>query len=118
MTILYGKNSLLRLSRAMLGIGFLVALTLASGASFAGGLNEMRAAAEQGDADAQENLGVTYANGEGVPQNDVRAHMWSNLSASTGNAHAKEFLKILVKRMTREQIAEAQRLAWEWKPKP
>ena len=32
-------------------------------------------AAEQGDADAQTNLGVMYANGEGVLQDNVYAHM-------------------------------------------
>ncbi len=33
-------------------------------------VKELRLAAEQGDADAQFNLGVMYANGEGVPEND------------------------------------------------
>ena len=41
-------------------------------------------AAEQGDADAQYNLGVMYENGDGVPQDYVRAHMWVNLGASNG----------------------------------
>ena len=34
----------------------------------------IRARAEQGDASAQFNLGVMYANGEGVPQDYVQAH--------------------------------------------
>jgi TPR repeat protein len=41
-------------------------------------------AAEQGDADAQNNLGVMYEHGLGVPQDYVLSHMWLNLAASRG----------------------------------
>jgi TPR repeat protein len=41
-----------------------------------------RSLADQGDAQAQYNLGVIYAGGRGVPQNYVLAHMWFNLSAA------------------------------------
>jgi TPR repeat protein len=34
-----------------------------------------RLAADQGNAEALQNLGVMYAKGEGVPQDYVRAHM-------------------------------------------
>ena len=34
---------------------------------------ELRAAAEQGDAEAQANLGLMYENGRGVPQDHVTA---------------------------------------------
>ena len=76
-----------------------------------------RLAAEQGHASAQSNLGVRYAKGEGVPQDDVLAHKWFNLAAAQGDASAKKGRDIVTDRMTREQIAEAQRLAREWKPK-
>ena len=36
-------------------------------------LDEMKALADQGDADAQYNLGVRYDNGFGVPENDAEA---------------------------------------------
>jgi TPR repeat protein len=32
--------------------------------------------AEQGDAEAQTKLGLTYFSGEGIPQNDVEALRW------------------------------------------
>jgi TPR repeat protein len=35
-----------------------------------------RSAAEQGDASAQNNLGVMYANGVGVERDDVQAVDW------------------------------------------
>ncbi len=76
-----------------------------------------RRAAEQGDARAQYNLGLLYANGEGVPQDFVQAHLWYSLAATRGDTDAQNNRDIVTKRMTREQIAEAQRLARDWRPK-
>ena len=73
-----------------------------------------RLAAEQGHALAQLNLGFMYGNGEGVPEDDVLAYMWYNLSAAQGNETAQSNKEAIVPRMTREQIAEAQRLSREW----
>ena len=72
-----------------------------------------RLAAEQGDAKAQTNLGIMYANGRGVPEDLVAAYMWWNLSAAQGIEKAKNNKDIVAKLMTREQIAEAQRLSRE-----
>tara|TARA_Y100001934_G_C11955319_1_gene586866 strand:- start:187 stop:327 length:141 start_codon:yes stop_codon:yes gene_type:complete len=38
-------------------------------------------AAEQGDADAQGNLGAKYAFGLGVLKHYIPAHIWRNLAA-------------------------------------
>ena len=73
-----------------------------------------RLAAEQGYASAQYQLGYMYALGEGVPEDDVLAYMWVNLAAAEGNENAQEIKDILEERMSREQIAEAQRLSREW----
>ena len=48
-----------------------------------------RLAAEQGNASAQYNLGVRYANGEGVPQDDAEAVKWYRLAAEQGDASAQ-----------------------------
>ena len=52
------------------------------------------------------------------PQDLVLAYMWLNLAAAQGNEIANETaneLKDLTEaRMTRDQIAEAQRLSREW----
>jgi uncharacterized protein len=40
------------------------------------GLKWYRKSADQGDANAQESLGVMYAKGNGVPQDYVHAYMW------------------------------------------
>lgn len=76
-----------------------------------------RALAEKGDATAQSNLGYMYYKGTGVAENDVQAYKWWNLAAAQGDADAKKNKEIIESRMTREQIAEAQKLSAEWKPK-
>ena len=76
-----------------------------------------RLAADQGDATAQFDLGLAYATGQGVPQDHILAHMWFNLAAAQGNQSALKNRDIIAAKMTRIQIAEAQRLAREWKPK-
>ena len=76
-----------------------------------------RLSAEQGNAVAQLNLGVLYANGQGVQQNYVAAAMWLNLAAMQGNASAVENRDFVAAKMTPDQLAKAERLAREWKPK-
>jgi TPR repeat protein len=76
-----------------------------------------RLAADQGHATAQYDLGIMYDKGQGVPQDYIRAHMWFNLAGSKGLALAIEGRDMVAKKMTPGQIAEAQRLAREWKPK-
>jgi TPR repeat protein len=76
-----------------------------------------RKAAEQGHAMAQSTLGTRYMNGEGIAENYVLGHMWMNLSRAQGNKTASENMKILVSRMTEEQIDKAQGLATEWQEK-
>ena len=55
-----------------------------------------------------------YADGEGVPEDDVLAYMWYNLAAAQGDEIAQSNKGRLERQMTREQIAEAQRLSREW----
>jgi len=76
-----------------------------------------RKAAEQGLAHGQHNLGVMYQYGQGVPQDYVLAQMWYNLAVAQGDEEARKESDIVAKQMTPEQIAEAQKLAREWKPK-
>jgi TPR repeat protein len=83
-----------------------------------------RRAAEQGQADAQNNLASKFYKGQGVPQNYILAHMWFNLAASRVPASEKEKRNdavnnrdLVASKMTPAQIAEAERLAREWKPK-
>jgi TPR repeat protein len=74
-------------------------------------------AADQGEAVAQTKIGIMYDDGQGVPHDFVQAHKWYTLAATNGDKPAAELRDALAKQMTPAQIAEAQRLAREWKPK-
>jgi hypothetical protein len=78
-----------------------------------------RKAAEQGNANAQFNLGLMCANGKGVTQNYVEAYMWLNLAASkfSGEEQKRQagVRDALAKKITPQQIAEAELRAQEWK---
>lgn len=55
-------------------------------------VKEFKLAAKQGHALAQYNLGVIYANGEGVLKRPKTAAKWYALAADQGNALAQYFL--------------------------
>ena len=79
-------------------------------------LQEFRPLAEQGHAQAQVNLGIIYSQSQGVPKDDVQAYRWYTLAVNQGDDLAGKFKDHLEKPMTPAQLAEAQRLAREWKP--
>jgi len=74
-------------------------------------------AADSDDRDAQAKLGIMYLAGKGVPQNNIRAHMWFSLAAAQGYQAAADARDVAARHMTPAQIAEAQKLAREWKPR-
>lgn len=73
-------------------------------------------AAEQRNALAFAKLGMMYERGRGVSQNLIEAHMWYNLSAAYGEKRAADSRNALAKRMTVEQITEAEARAKKWTP--
>jgi hypothetical protein len=58
-----------------------------------------------------------YRYGQGVPQDYALAHMWFNLCGSSGDKDCERNRMKVDKKMPPQQIAEAQRLARNWKPK-
>jgi len=62
---------------------------------FGTALREWRNLAEQGNADAQLNLGGMYGRGEGISQSNKIAAMWYELAAKQGNTIAQTQLGIL-----------------------
>lgn len=75
-------------------------------------------AAEQGLPVAQSNLGGMYANGLGVKKDYVQARKWYNIAISTSakkSAGGNKERDTISKKMSARQIAEADRLAKEWK---
>ena len=81
--------------------------------------------ANNGVISAEYQLGEVYEDGLGVPQDYVQAHKWYNLASAQQqrpSEGAYVFLATtqrdqLAQKMTSEQIAQAQRLASEWKQK-
>ena len=121
------------MKRLVLTIAILIGLAAPAWAGYAEGLaaykrgdyatapRELQPLAEQGVAEAQYYLGLMYDLGRGVPRDRVQAHLWLSLAAEgLIDAYSKiahRFIKIVAAEMTPAQIAEAQRLAREWKPK-
>jgi uncharacterized protein len=68
-------------------------------------------AADHGNTDAQIALGFLYKYGEAVHFDYVQAYKWFELAGSDSDRD------IVATMMTPAQIAEAQKLAREWKPK-
>ncbi len=62
---------------------------------YATALSEWRPLAEQGHAKAQYNLGLLYANGQGMPQEYEQARQWWEKAAAQGDANAQYKLGVL-----------------------
>ena len=69
-------------------------------------------AAKQGNVDAQYNLGVMYAIGQGVPQDDAQAVQWYRQAAEQGDAQAQVLLGIAYE--SGRGVRQDSALAQEW----
>ena len=86
-------------------------LRLAADQGLAEAARWYRLAADQGHAGAQHNLGVMYANGEGVLQDNVTAHMWFNIASANGAEDGRDNREKIERKMTPADISEAQKRA-------
>ena len=81
-----------------------------------------RKAANQGSPYSQYNLGRMYYDVAEMPKDYVQAYKWFNLAAAstdkTQRGVAMKYRDLVAAQMTAAQIAEAQKLAREWKPTP
>jgi TPR repeat protein len=66
-------------------------------------------AAGQGFADSQYNYGICCLRGEGVLKDYLEAYNWFNLAAAQGDEKARQNLRLLEEKMTKDQVVEAQR---------
>ena len=62
-----------------------------------------------------------YALGQGVPRDNIQAYMWFDLSARYSEGVERDRMghnrDVIASYLTPAQLAEAQKLAREWKPK-
>lgn len=77
-------------------------------------LKWFRKGAELGHGDSQAQLGVIYYVGMQISRDYIESLKWLNIAASLGVDLAPKYSDIVARRMTPEQIAEAQYLADEW----
>ena len=68
--------------------------------------------AEQGYAEAQYNLGVMYAKGQGVPQDDAEAVKWYRLAANQGYARAQTNLGFMYEKGRGVPKHDAEAVHW------
>lgn len=66
-----------------------------AGIDWTGIAAKLKTRAEQGDADAMSSLGVMYASGLGVTEDDVEAVRWYRTAADLGNAEAMYNLALM-----------------------
>ncbi len=104
-------------ARAQAGVGTAYMRGKGVPQDYKAALDWLRKAAERGDLMGEVALGMAYQFGQGVPQDYVLAHMWYNLASAQGNVDAGKDRDALAAKMTPAQVAEAQRLAREFKPK-
>ena len=110
---------------AQFNLGFMYDLGRGTPQSYIEAVKWYSLAANQGVAIAQFKLGVMYNDGQGVAQDYIHAHMWFSLAALQFPASETENRDEAVKardfvasKLTSAEIAEAQKLAREWKLQP
>jgi len=84
-----------------------------AGAQDLASLEQMRQTAEQGNAEAQLEMGILYEFGYHMPKNNVTALAWYMRSAAQGNALAVKRSDQLKSHMTPDEIDAADKLSKE-----
>ena len=79
-------------------------------------------AAKQGQVDAQYDLATAYYMGDrGVARDDKTAFVWLTIALPSLRGVIREFAigkrDLIAEKLTPEQLAEAQKIAAEWKPR-
>lgn len=79
-------------------------------------LDDIRAAAEAGNVEAQLELGILFHYGFNFPGNEIPALTWYMLAANQGNARAAGLRDQLMAKMSAQQIEEAIQQVTQFKP--
>jgi uncharacterized protein len=67
-------------------------------------------AAKQGNAHAQQSLGVMYSNGSGVMHDPIMAYVWTNVAAANG-LDVSNNINIFAKLLDKSDLRKAQKLS-------
>ena len=102
------KQTVKWLAAALIALGLNQAVWAANVPDFRDTLR----AAKQGDAQAQYNLGLMYADGRGVRRDDAEAVKWYRQAAAQGNAEAQYNLGFMY--ANGQGVRQDLALAQEW----
>ena len=106
------------MKRAIVFLILSMVVPVMAGAQDLASLEQMRQSAEQGNADAQLEMGILYEFGYHMPKNSVTALAWYLRSAEQGNALAVKRSGQLKSHMTPDEIDAANKLSKELMTKP
>jgi len=106
------------MKRAIVFLILSMVVPVMAGAQDLASLEQMRQSAEQGNADAQLEMGILYEFGYNMPKNSVTALAWYLRSAEQGNALAVKRSDQLKSHMTPDEIDAANKLSKELMTKP
>jgi TPR repeat protein len=101
------------LAKAQVNLGYLYSMGRGVVKDDTEAANWYRLAAAQGHAGAQANLGLMYGKGRGVGRDDVKALAWLILGATKGEPVASFNRDAVARRMSPQQITDAQQMAQE-----
>jgi TPR repeat protein len=113
----YEKAAIQGHTEAQVNLGVLLMYARGGQQDYKMAVYYLRLAANQGNDLAQRRLGQMHERGEGVQQDYIKAYMWYSIGSANGGEAGARLRDALAKKMDPEQIAEAQKLAREWKPK-
>jgi TPR repeat protein len=74
---------------------------------------EFLQAAKNGGADAQYGMGLIYAEGRGVEQDEAQSFFWLTLAHEQGDEHADVLRRVVAASMTPEHFSRAEFLLEE-----
>ncbi len=106
------------MKRAIAVLILSLAAPVLAGAQDLVSLEQMRKVAEQGNAEAQLEMGILYEFGYRMPKNSVTALAWYLRSAEQGNALAVKRSDQLKSHMTPDEVDAADKLSKELMTKP
>lgn len=92
--------------------GFDEGLVAARNGDYETALKEWQPLAEQGDASAQQNLGIMYEHGDGVPINMEEAVKWFRKAAEQGDASGQLYLGDMYSKGQGVQKNEEEAVKW------
>lgn len=101
------------MKRAIVFLILSMVVPVMAGAQDLASLEQMRQSAEQGNAEAQLEMGILYEFGYHMPKNNVTALAWYLRSAEQGDALAVKRSDQLKSHMTPDEIDAANKLSKE-----